>query len=368
MSRSLPRRLAVVAVAGGCLAAAALPAVAQDVDVAVTTTLPERQMWVENLTGGDLTAIDLQTGGQQPFRVRVTDKDYKPTTTESFWVDATMSNLYLETGSTYDPRTKVPSSAVSVSYGPNPLAAAGVSFPVTGKVRVQGLLDNCQDLPDSVKTALGLPLIGDVVLALDPTSAVGQLCDALGATGSTVDVTVASVVEQITPALNDLLALPTALEVPGFTSTHPFTHADYRAIGSDDPDATGAATPTPVTLLHGKPGLSGDVLADVQAKLVAAVAGLPLVAAPGTEALTTTSAVVGALPAGDVRTALGRLTADQVLALVGTLNGVLQQAGLGDLVSLSGTYYGFPVLNATPTSPVPGRYTGKLTVTFVQKP
>lgn len=57
--------------------------------------------------------------------------------------------------------------------------------------------------------------------------------------------------------------------------------------------------------------------------------------------------------------------ADQV-AVINTLTGTLVPPVLADIVSLNGNYYAFPVLRATPSTPVAGTYDGTLTVTFVQ--
>ena len=114
MSRSLTRRVSALTALGVGVAVAA-PAFAVTPVCTSTTvtqciagvpvTLPSlggvRQFAVETVSGTELTGLDLGTGGQQPFRTRVTDTAFA-NLTQGYSVSATMSNLYLKTGaSTY---------------------------------------------------------------------------------------------------------------------------------------------------------------------------------------------------------------------------------------------------------------------------
>jgi hypothetical protein len=64
--------------------------------------------------------------------------------------------------------------------------------------------------------------------------------------------------------------------------------------------------------------------------------------------------------------AIAVLSAAKQVALLNTLTSTLVTPVLGDIQTVDGQYFGFPILHATPSTPVPGTYDGTLTVTFVQ--
>ena len=374
MPAPLARRAGVAALTGTCLLAAALPVLADPVVVSLEDTLGTRQFAVQDISGAPLTAIDLGSGGSQPFRTVVTDTAFK-NLTSGYSVSATMNNLYLDTGSGYDWTTSVPSSDVRLDYGTSPLAALGVTFPVVPRLTVSGTLQSCADLDGTAKSLLGLDA-GGVVLDLTDTALL-NLCSALlAADGLGVTTTVDGAVQQITSDLTsalDLTELPTALTgaTPGA-----FTNADYSdgTIGAGDNDGkAGAPTPTSLGIMTGTPGMVTALQDLITTRVNTALTALPLTSATD-PAKTTIADLIEALGSStntavaNVATALGALDAAQQSAVLNTLTGVTVVAPeLADLLSLSAQYYGFPILRATPTSPLAGSYQGTMTVTFVQE-
>ena len=65
---------------------------------------------------------------------------------------------------------------------------------------------------------------------------------------------------------------------------------------------------------------------------------------------------------------LNTLTAADQVTVINTLFTLAPVAlpTLADSASVTADYYGFPILRATPTTPVAGTYDGTMTVTFVQ--
>jgi hypothetical protein len=143
------------AVAGTAVVAAAAPAGAvtatctgspatcvAGVPVSVVGLGGTRQFNVEDVKGDELNALDLGTGGAQPFRTHVTDTGFTATG-QSYSVSATMTNLYLKTGATHNYAVKVPSSDVSINFGGNPLSGKGISIVDLPSLSVAGTLSSC---------------------------------------------------------------------------------------------------------------------------------------------------------------------------------------------------------------------------------
>ena len=375
MSAPRARRFGVVVITGTCLVAAALPALADPVVVSLEDSLGSRQFEVQNITGGQLSTIDLGNGGSQPFRTVVTDSEFK-NLTSGYSVSATMNNLYLEDGNGgYTWGTSVPSSDLSLDYGTSPLSALGVSFPVVPQLTVSGTLQSCADLDSTTKSVLGLSSLGAVLDLTD--TALLNLCSALlTADNLGVTATVDSTVQQITSDLTSALALtelPTALTgaTPGT-----FDNADYSVgtIGAGDAGGkAGAPAATSLGIMTGTPGMVSALQGVITTKVNAAIGGLPLTSATD-PAKTTIAALLEELGAStntavaNVATALGALDAAQQSAVLNTLSSVTVVAPqLTDLLSLSAQYYGFPILRAAPSTPLAGSYKGTMTVTFVQE-
>lgn len=327
-----------------------------------------RQFSVEDISGAELNALDLGTGGAQPFRTHVRDTGFTATG-QSYTVSATMTNLYLRQGAGHSFAVKVPSSEVSIGFGSNPLAGNGISVIGLPKLSVSGTLSSCLNLSSTLKTALGLNALG---LPLDSSDLqLAELCSLLGTTGGSVAATVDGVLQTVTPVVSSLADLPTPLSgaVGGTFSNPSFASG---TVGFDDPGKT-ATTPTSVPLMSGGAlSLTSGLTTALTTALTAALSGLPLVNATDAGTRTTLAAAVAALSgSSDALTAkLGSVlstvdAADQVAVLT-TLASSLVAPVAGDVLSLNGHHYGFPVLRATPSTPVAGTYDGTLTVTFVQ--
>lgn len=102
MSRPLVRRLTVLTAVGGCLAAAALPAVAQgvteDVTVSYVAADGTRQFRVTELDGTTpLADFTFDSSLQKPFRTLVEDNG-RLLDTAGYQVNAQLTNLYLAEG------------------------------------------------------------------------------------------------------------------------------------------------------------------------------------------------------------------------------------------------------------------------------
>jgi hypothetical protein len=352
-----------------CAAAPLAPANAETVDVTLGALGGTRQFAVEDISGNPLTAINLGTGGTQPFRTRVVDESFT-SVSEPYTVSATMSNLYLKSGASYAWGTKVPSSELSLVYPTNPLQALGVAFPVVPDLSLSGTLPTCASLPSNVKTALGLSVAG-----LTSDLAVTALCTALGSGLTVTPVGTPSVdglVQQVTAAATNLLNIPTQLT--GAT-TGSFDSADYGAdtIGFSDPAKPATNTPSSLQIMHGTPNLTDALKAEIASKLSAALSALPLTTANNVGADTTLASVVSSLSSSTdtgvaaLGTALATLDAAKQSALVNLLTSAVVPVSMSNLPSLSGQYYGFPSLKATPLNMQPGEYAGTLTVTFVQQ-
>ena len=355
--------------------AAALPALA-DSSVAVTVTGlgGTRQFAVEDLTGAPLTALDLGTGGAKPFRTHVTDSAFLPSGSGDFSVSATLSNLYLKTGaSSYNYAVKVPSSEVAIGFGSNALAGQAISLVTLPKLSVSGTLSSCASLPAQIKTALGLSALGAV---LDPTNtALVTLCSTLGVAGGPVAATVDGALQTLTPVLTSVADLPQQLAgATGGAFTNPSFGAGTVGAG-DTAGAAGAPAATSVSLMTGTRGLSSGLVTALTNALNSALAGLPLVSGTGAAAQSTTEAVIAGLTSSS-NTLLANSLANVLSTLsaadqAGVLNAVLTTVdaiapGLADVKAVNGQYFSFPVLTATPTTPVAGTYGGTMTVTFVQ--
>jgi hypothetical protein len=378
MARSTRWRLGAITAAGALLTLGA-PALAvtptcttttvtacvAGVPVTLTGLGGTRQFAVETLAGTELTGLNLGTGGSQPFRTHVTDTTFA-NLSQGYTVSATMSNLYLNNGTGHDWAVKVPSSDVSLAYATNPLSALGLSVTDLPKLSLTGTLASCANLPSTVQTVLGLSSLGVPLASLTDLVAVTNLCTALGA-GVPVTSTIDGIARTVSPTLTSLLDLPTALtgaEAGAFTSP-----AFAGTVGAADPAASGAAAATPRRIMTGTPGLTAGLTTALTSALNSALTGVPLTSVNDAGARTTLTAAVSTLQTGALSTlgnAIAVLSAAKQVALLNTLTSTLVTPVLGDIQTVDGQYFGFPILHATPSTPVPGTYDGTLTVTFVQ--
>lgn len=372
------KRSLALLVAAATTVAVAAPALADtSVPVTVVGVGGTRQFAVEDVTGAPLTALNLGTGGAQPFRTHVTDSSFVPAALGgNYDVSASLSNLYLKTGSgssasDYNFNVKVPSSDVAIGFGSNPLAISGLSLADLPKLSISGSLASCLNLDNTLKGILGLSPAGAV---LNGNTALSTLCTTLGVLGSPVAATVDGQLQTLTPSLTDLTAFPTALS--GATGGT-FTNPSYAAgVGALDTAGAAAATSqaTSVPLMKGTTAatLAPSLVSDLLGKLTALSS--PLTTATGSGALAQTSAVVAALQASTTPVVsqlgavlVGLSAAQQSSALNDIFTTLTPLAPvLADLQGVTGSSFAFPVLRATPKTPVPGTYAGTLTVTFVQ--
>jgi hypothetical protein len=341
---------------------------AETVDVSLGALGGTRQFAVEDISGNPLETLDLGTGGTQPFRTRVIDSSFT-SVSEPYTVSATMSNLYLKDGASYDWDTLVPSDQLSLIYPTNPLSALGVAFPVVPDLSLTGVLPTCASLPGTVKTTLGLNLAG-----VSSDLAVTALCAALG-TGLTVTSTgtdaVDGAVQQVTAAATNLLNIPTQLT--GAT-TGSFDDPDYGAdtVGFNDPAKPAVNDPSSLQIMKGTPNLTDALKAEILAKLNTALSLVPLTTVNNVGAETTLAAALSALSTStdtgvaNLGAALSTLDAAKQSAILNLLTSAVVPVQLENIPSLSGQYFAFPSLKAAPVNLTPGEYAGTMTVTFVQ--
>lgn len=336
------------------------------VPVTLTSLGGIRQFAVETVSGAELTALDLGTGGTQPFRTHVTDTAFS-NLTAGYSVSATMSNLYFKTTTGHNYAVKVPSSEVSLTYGTSPLSALGVSLTDLPKLSLSGTLASCAGLPSTVQTTLGVSTLGVPLDSAD--AALASLCTALG-TGVPVTATIDGVLQTVTPTLASILDLPTALTgaSPGAFSNPAFA----GTVGAGDPAAATAPAATARRIMTGTPGLSAGLLSALTTALGNALAGVPLTTASDAGARTSLAAAISALQTSStlavaaVGNALATLSSAKQVAVLNTLTSTLVAPLLGDIAAVNGQYFAFPILTATPSAPLAGTYDGTLTVTFVQ--
>lgn len=391
MVASKPLALVVAAATTVALAAPALAAVAPTpVGVTVVGLGGTRDFRVEDLTGATLTKIDLGTGGLQPFRTHVTDTGFLPRATGgNYDVTATLSNLYLNTGTAASPvynyAVAIPSKDVKIGFGSKPLSISGLSLVDLPKLSLTGALGSCSTLSSSLQSILGLSTVLGALVSNN--TAVNELCATLlanaalpGAT-TPVTATIDGTLQTLTSTLTDVTKYPTALSG---TDGGPFTKPAFEGVGAADTAGIAAAgssyTPTGVALMSGRTAGALDttfatsLLNSLTSALAPGGTALPLVSSSGAAAQTTIAAVVSAL----------QDSTDNVASQLGAvINGVSSAAGQASLINsllsltpltptlssingVTGSSYAFPVLSATPTAPTAGTYGGTMTVTFIQ--
>lgn len=365
-------------IAGATAVAVAAPALA-DVSVPVTVVGlgGTRQFAVEDVTGAPLTAINLGTGGSQPFRTHVTDNAFLPSATGgNYDVTATLSNLYLKTGSgstaaDYNFNVKVPSSAARIGFGSNPLAVDGLSVTDLPQLSLAGTLTSCAAGTGPLQSVLGLS-----ALAVPTNTAVANLCSTIGASSAPVTATVDAALQTVTSTLTDVTKLPTALSgATGGTFTNPSYATGVGALDTAGAAAAAGTVPSSLSLMKGTTASSLDpaFATDLLTRITTLLTG-PLTSATGVGIQTQLASVISELQASStpVLSQLGAVlstlsAADQstlINSIFTTVTPVLPV--LADVQGVTGSSYAFPVLSATPTTPTAGTYGGTMTVTFVQ--
>lgn len=377
MSRPLVRRLTVLTAVGGCLAAAALPAVAQgvteDVTVSYVAADGTRQFRVTELDGTTpLADFTFDSSLQKPFRTLVEDNG-RLLDTAGYQVNAQLTNLYLAEGAGFDYASYIPSRNLSLTYGATPLAATS-SLPVVPQVSLSGVIGTCADA--DVAAALGITALTSPLDAvglstiLDP--AVQSVCTQLGGLSEparTVDAAVDGIVQKLSAPLA-LPDLPFALT--GAQQAGAFTNPSFQgAIASADPAATGAAAATTKRIMTGTPLLSGGsltgLLATLTGTLTTQLAAAPVVS-DGGDGVATLNAALAAVSSENsaLATAISSLDVSDQLALIDQLTPTLLDVTVDQLTSITAQYGAFPVLQANPLTTKAGTYNGTLIVDFFE--
>lgn len=374
MSRSAARRLAVAATAASCLAAAALPALAQsaskDVTVSYVVADGTRQFAVTELDGATpLADFTFNDSLQKPFRTLVKDTN-RLLNSEGYHINAQMTNLYLKKGTGYDYTAAIPSKNLSLTYGANPLAGTS-SLPVIPRVSLAGTIGTCAD--NAVAGALGIAPVS----LLDPAFALlspllQTVCtelNGLSVAARTVDATVDGALKTVTAPL----ALPDLpFSLTGAQQAGAFTNPSYQgAIATGDSAKTGAAAATTKRIMTGTPLVpGGDVtrlLSGLTGTLTSMIGTTPLVTGDNS-GVTTLSTALAAISSGNsaLVSTISKLTATDQLDLVKLLTDSLLPVDLTALSSVTGQYGAFPVLQASPLGTKQGTYDGTLIVDFFE--
>jgi hypothetical protein len=326
------RRLTAMALCGlAALTAATLPSPARagEVTVAVSNPGGSRTLYVENLLGQPLTTLNFGTTRSQPFRVRVVDDTMSRS---GFEVLTTMSNLYKESGASYDWDTKIASADIAVAYPPNPLNL------ISPKAVVAPVFDMVETISGTLCTAIQTAG-GSCDIVLEGLEGVRQ----------TVDLVV---------NLADLNSLPL---IPQIGETGAYDAADYAGIAASDPNKPGTFTPTDRQVISGAVSNLVNMLNSVSAALQSVVAGQPVTD------LVDTATITASLRDAIGGTAYDALLPADVQNIIAALNATVRAVTTADIVGQSGTYLSYPKLDVTvPVDSTPGNYKGTLVVTAVQ--
>jgi hypothetical protein len=384
MTITAPRRLGAaltaIALLLSCMSGMALAQ--SQTEVTVASTSGQRMMEVRDLAGADLDRLALTTGVPQAFRVQVEDETLPLLDQRSFRVDATMTNLYRETGpGTYDyAGPHIPAERVEVSYLPDPLGLSGLLADVR-PTHVLRSVDGgiaCSD----IAAAAGLTLLSFLLDPLNQTlcRAAGGVLSVTGLLTSETPVVfsgveaVAGVVDGVDLGGLGAGALPLVPQVP-IDQAGGFTVADYaNGIGAGATKPVGVGDATEKRLLIGT--RATDPLTAVLGAVDGALGSVPLASGTGAGVRMSTGHVLTALQGAgapaEVR-ALGKaiseagLSAAQRTAIVNSLlRTELVPPTADDILSLSGRYASFPRLQADGSGVPAGRYAGTLTITLVE--
>ncbi|MDQ1438312.1 MAG: hypothetical protein QOK43_1941 [Acidimicrobiaceae bacterium] len=323
------RRFVALAAVAALGVAATVPASADQVTVSITNPGGSRTLYVENLLGQPLTALDFGTSRSQPFRVRVVDATMDRS---GFQVLTTMSHLYKVSGQSYDWASKIASSDLAISYPPNPLNLLNV------RAVVAPIFDMTETLT-------------------------GTLCTTVQAAGGSCTVAMSAIdgLRQTVDLVIDLADLNNLPLIPQIGEVGDFTSPDFAGIGANDPAKPNTFTPTNRRVISGAVSTATTTLTSVTNALKA------LVAQQAVGSLVDPDTLSGA-----VRDALGgpvfdALPASSVQTIMDGLTATVRNIASADIVGQSGTYLSYPKLDVTvPDNTSPGSYQGTLVVTAVQ--
>jgi hypothetical protein len=326
----MKKRIAILVTLAALAAAAIVPAGADEVTVSVSNPGGSRTLFVENVLGQPLTALDFGTTRSQPFRVRVVDSTMDRS---GFQVLTTMTKLYKVDGATYAWNDNpIPSTNLGISYPPDPLNLLDVEAIVTPVFNLTETLS-------------------------------GALCATVQTAGGSCDIAMTAVegLRQTVDLVVDLTDLNSLPLIPQIGETGDFTAADYAGIGADDPNKPGTFTPTNRQVISGALNTAADTVTSISTALQALVAGQPA------SSLVDVDTLGGALRdamTGPVFDALLPVTVGQI---IDGLQAAVQSISAADIIGQSGTYLSYPQLDAVvPEGQAAGDYKGTLVVTAVQ--
>jgi len=303
---------------------AAASAGAADVGVTLSTGGGSRVLSLRDIAdSADLESIDFGDVHAAPFLVKVTDTTFDR---DSFTVSAQMTNFYKFVDGAWTIGYVIPSANLNIS-SPNDLEVSDIS------AIVQPLLDITLNVPD------------------------GALCTSLTVLSvpCTIDLSdvTADALEIVPSDLTNLAGLPL---VPGDPETGPFTVPAYTVDSPDTPGTPPAATS--LDLLTGNPNMAAPYLTALTTAVQDVVDG----AAGITDVVSQTTliaALEGAFPA------LTPLLESQIVAAAGAVSTV-ENIVAGQILSQSGQYRSYPVLNVTvPEGADQATYKGTLVVTGI---
>jgi hypothetical protein len=330
----LPKSRLLAGVATVAALALATPAQAAptNVDVLLDNPAGSRVLYVEDMAGGTLTSLDFGTARSIPFRVRVVDSNWGR---QSFTVNASMTNLYLDQGATVDFSNKIDAGNLTLASQVNPLNVLDVSATV-------------RPIVDTVTTLVGLNALLCPTLGRALTTIGGQQGCALSVND------VAGTVQQLNVPI-DLSNLANLPLLPQANESGAFTQAEYGGgVGAGDSAGAGAAG-TQRRLIGGQRVDSATVLNALTAAIDST---------PRSDLIPDTAVLAGL---GTVTSTLSSLTAGQLATVLANTQATVDTLTATDVLSQFGQYIALPALNvAVPAGAVAGDYRGTLVVTGVQ--
>lgn len=325
----MKKRVAVL-ITLAALAAAVIPAGADEVTVSVSNPGGSRTLYVETVLGQPLTALDFGTTRSQPFRVRVVDSTMDRS---GFQVLTTMTKLYKVDGATYAwEDSPIDSANLGISYPPDPLNLLDVEAVVTPVFNLTETLS-------------------------------GALCTTVQAAGGTCDIAMTAVegLRQTVDLVVDLTDLNSLPLIPQIGETGEFTAEDYAGIAADDPNKPGTFTPTNREVISGALNTAADTVTSISTALQALVAAQPAAS------LIDEDILAGALRDNMTGPVFDALLPATVTEIIDGLSAAVQAITSADIIGQSGTYLSYPQLDVTvPVGQAAGDYKGTLVVTAVQ--
>jgi hypothetical protein len=346
------------------LAATATAAGAQN-ETAVSTALTEPNspmLEVTDLVGQPLTALALSPGRPSAFRVGV--RHELPTTMDGYTVESSMGNLYATTGpGSYDFTTSIPSNEVTLAYATSPLnlrdAAAQVE-PTYALGTISAI--TCQALAEALGVTL-LSIVEDPICVLLDTISGGLTFSGIPVDGLPLELDLAGLLP------TELPLVPVAGQDQGVFAEPDCLHG----LGFQDSGCGSGTAGTEHTMMAASKAASLD--AAVNTVLSSSVPAT-LVSADDTGTMATLTDIVTALATSgdanvsDFATSLANdfSEAEQILILNDLVTGVVQTAGIGDVIGVGGLFNAFPTLTVDPATTTPGTYTGTLTIRLIECP